>query len=330
MVEGGAVGGAHRLRSGRSLLLGSWHGADVRVEGPGVRERHARLLSASPTSWAVFSVGDAPLRVNGRPCKRAALREGDRLEVGGASLRMARAEDCLVVVQGLNQGETFEITRGVTLGRSVSADVTLYDIRCSREHCRVDTNAGGFSAVDLGSTNGTYLNEVRLVPGVPRPLLCGDRLRLGDTVLELRAAPPAHLPRQDAALARLAGAAVSERRTESLSRDALDGADLRGDLGRMAFSQVVQLLSYAGKTGELALDTPAGQGLVRFRRGRVDDAQLPGWEPGEPSFFALARQRGGSFAFRQDDAAPAPGGTRRIERGTLSLLLEAARRSDEA
>lgn len=49
----------------------------------------------------------------------------------------------------------------------------------SRRHARIFFQANCFYIEDLGSTNGTYLNGVRLEPYSPRPLGDGDELRLG-------------------------------------------------------------------------------------------------------------------------------------------------------
>jgi hypothetical protein len=93
----------------------------------------------------------------------------------------------------------------------------------------------------------------------------------------------------------------------------------------MAFTQVVQLLSYAGKSGDLLLETPAGPAGVSFERGKVHDAWCPQAKSPEESFFALAKLGSGRFAFHRGERTRSP----RVRQTTLSLLLEAARRRDE-
>lgn len=49
----------------------------------------------------------------------------------------------------------------------------------SRQHARIVADAGGYFIEDLGSANGTYLNDRRLPPNVPTRLRNGDRVRIG-------------------------------------------------------------------------------------------------------------------------------------------------------
>lgn len=96
----------------------------------------------------------------------------------------------LIVRSGPNPGRTFALTQPViTLGRDVTNDVVVNDSEISRRHTRLTQQAsGGYSADDLGSTNGTTVNGERLTG--PRLLRPGDILGLGETVtLEFEVAP---------------------------------------------------------------------------------------------------------------------------------------------
>lgn len=70
----------------------------------------------------------------------------------------------------------------VTVGRSEENNIVVSDLRASRVHLQVvkDDN-GGYSVVDLGSTNGTYVNGVRI--SSETRLNDGDELKIGNTVL---------------------------------------------------------------------------------------------------------------------------------------------------
>lgn len=89
----------------------------------------------------------------------------------------------LVVENGECRGDKVEIQPGVTItfGRDQRADITVTDHICSRRHFEVAETGGKFVLKDLGSSNGTFLNEVR-VEGEPE-LSHGDCLRAGETQL---------------------------------------------------------------------------------------------------------------------------------------------------
>ena len=77
-----------------------------------------------------------------------------------------------------------------TLGRSGEADIALRGDRgVSKLHARIETEASGYVIADLGSRNGTYVND-HPVGGEPAPLLPGDRIRLGRSVFVFEGGEP--------------------------------------------------------------------------------------------------------------------------------------------
>lgn len=77
-----------------------------------------------------------------------------------------------------------------TLGRSGEADVAIRDDRgVSKLHARIETEASGYVIADLGSRNGTYVND-HPIGGEPAPLLPGDRIRLGRSVFVFEGGEP--------------------------------------------------------------------------------------------------------------------------------------------
>lgn len=89
----------------------------------------------------------------------------------------------LVVLEGpLEAGKTFYLGKETLMGRSSQSDLELKDNFVSLDHARVFKDQDKFILEDLGSTNGTFLGEEKL--GKPRPLKTGDRIRVGQTVLE--------------------------------------------------------------------------------------------------------------------------------------------------
>jgi hypothetical protein len=79
---------------------------------------------------------------------------------------------------GHESGSAYEIpTRGATLGRG-DVEIRLDDPFASAHHARISREGHVVVIEDLGSTNGTYLNEEQLTG--PQPLHPGDRIRIGD------------------------------------------------------------------------------------------------------------------------------------------------------
>jgi pSer/pThr/pTyr-binding forkhead associated (FHA) protein len=73
----------------------------------------------------------------------------------------------------------FDVGDGAVLGRGDSAEIRLQDPFSSSRHARLVRQGSIIVIEDLGSTNGTYLNE-ELLQG-PQPLHSGDRIRIGDS-----------------------------------------------------------------------------------------------------------------------------------------------------
>lgn len=92
----------------------------------------------------------------------------------------------LEIVEGPDTGERLPLDGAVDLGRDPSLPHALGDAKVSRHHARVNASGSIASVEDLGSTNGTFLNDQPLeIATAIRP---GDRIRVGLTVLELRRA----------------------------------------------------------------------------------------------------------------------------------------------
>ena len=80
---------------------------------------------------------------------------------------------------------TFDGTSRVVLGRGAGSDVRLPDPSVSHRHAIVQVERSDFTLIDEGSSNGTFVGEVRLPRGAPRVLRNGDRIRLGRVYLDV-------------------------------------------------------------------------------------------------------------------------------------------------
>jgi hypothetical protein len=80
---------------------------------------------------------------------------------------------------GHTPGMEYDVGEGAVMGRGDQAEIRLEDPFASSRHARLVRQGSIVVLEDLGSTNGTYLNE-ELVSG-PQPLHPGDRVRIGDS-----------------------------------------------------------------------------------------------------------------------------------------------------
>ena len=132
---------------------------DVRAAADPVRTARDRPLPATPGRMdrtAVFVVPGV---------------EGPR-----ATIREIRAD---------HSSRTLEFDgRPITIGRAPDNALVLRDGRASRHHARIDGRRGSLVLADLGSTNGSYVND-RRVESVA--LGEGDRIRIGTTTLIVEA-----------------------------------------------------------------------------------------------------------------------------------------------
>ena len=74
-------------------------------------------------------------------------------------------------------------TAGLTIGRGRDNQLVVNDARASPHHAEIRLIGDGqhYSITDLGSSNGTFVNEQRLDPTTVRLLHAGDRIRIGET-----------------------------------------------------------------------------------------------------------------------------------------------------
>jgi hypothetical protein len=83
----------------------------------------------------------------------------------------------------LGSGRSYALTETTTIGRLAECDVVVDDPGASRQHATIRRTDAGFVLTDLGSTNGTLVNDR---PVQEHLLEDGDRVTIGETTLEFR------------------------------------------------------------------------------------------------------------------------------------------------
>jgi FHA domain len=97
--------------------------------------------------------------------------------IGPADVRSRSPRLVIERAPGHERGMIYDLDGDILLGRGGEAEIRLEDPYASSGHARIFEQGGILAVEDLGSTNGTYLNEELLES--PRPLHPGDRLRIG-------------------------------------------------------------------------------------------------------------------------------------------------------
>jgi pSer/pThr/pTyr-binding forkhead associated (FHA) protein/tRNA A-37 threonylcarbamoyl transferase component Bud32 len=189
-----------------------------------ISRAHARASRGSAGELTIEDLGSSNgTFVNGeRILAPRALQLGDLVRMGQTILQVTDREGRvpeptrigtpapgpppareLVVTQGAEPGRRLALEGEFVIGRAESGEGRLGDDpELSRRHARVFRDAAGRLTIeDLGSSNGTFVNGVRVEE--PTPLEVGDAVRVGLTSLELSepgratpapAAPPASEP----------------------------------------------------------------------------------------------------------------------------------------
>jgi signal transduction histidine kinase len=118
-----------------------------------------------------------------------------------------RAVATFFVIQGNDQGSTYELSSDrVSIGRDAQSTIQLHDQEVSRNHAELRREGVQYTLADLGSSNGTYVNRVRVQT---HSLASGDHVQMGKTLM-LFTASPAEAPHSAQAKVDIVGAGLAE------------------------------------------------------------------------------------------------------------------------
>ena len=203
-------GTAHeKLLTHEDVVIGRNPDCSIQVLDALVSRRHAALRWYEG-GFVVTDLGSVNgVVLNGQRIQQTApLEDGDQFIVGPLSFRFERsaAETTLAVsivrgfddlsapvlrmpylevVTGPQRGMRFELDQeSMTIGRPARGqqfDILLRDHAVSRPHARIERSEGGFTLTDIGSANGTLVNNRRIHQSTQ--LQDGDAIIFGEAVL---------------------------------------------------------------------------------------------------------------------------------------------------
>jgi diguanylate cyclase (GGDEF)-like protein len=88
----------------------------------------------------------------------------------------------VVIIYGADLGKRIPLGAGsIEAGRSTKCDIPIDQESVSRRHARIFWDGSGYRLKDLGSTNGTYVNDLLVTDGA---LSDGDQIKIGRTILK--------------------------------------------------------------------------------------------------------------------------------------------------
>jgi pSer/pThr/pTyr-binding forkhead associated (FHA) protein len=200
------------LRDG-TLLVGSGADCAMRLVLAGIAEHHCELVTQDGQTRVVPLTDAAATVLNGRQVAGEALvKPGDLLlfgkigcrvvaaersraplpapagagDMGSTRVRMAIPKYVLRGVSGPTFGRVYALVGTLGVGRSSDNDICIPIDEISRQHARLQSAPSGIVVEDLGSANGTFVNDKRV--HTPTPLQAGDEVRF-DTIRFLLMSP---------------------------------------------------------------------------------------------------------------------------------------------
>src|ERR1700712_2530407 len=102
---------------------------------------------------------------NDRDSEKTAVISGDQETLKRELQKAKEQAACLIIIRGQPQGHRFFLTQPeMIIGRDANADIVASDQSISRKHAKIEQTDGKVTITDLGSSNGTFINDIKLEP----------------------------------------------------------------------------------------------------------------------------------------------------------------------
>ena len=100
--------------------------------------------------------------------------DADNVSISATEIHAGKA--LLIVRSGAQSGSRYVLGQLITVGRHPESNICLDDVTVSRRHAQIEQVNGNYVVRDLGSLNGTYVNQMRIDE---LALEQGDELQIG-------------------------------------------------------------------------------------------------------------------------------------------------------
>jgi pSer/pThr/pTyr-binding forkhead associated (FHA) protein len=187
------LGGKEILRiplKGPTMTIGRDPQCDLHLDNRALSRRHAQIEKRGAAIWVRDLESQNGTFVNGaRIADPQALNGGDRIEVGRYEVRIdgveeARQDTPVLTLTGPEGRHRFAMVGDeIILGRAPSCDIAIGHKSISRRHMRIATEGDHFIAEDLGSQNGSRINNKRI--NGPTAFRIGDKIQMSEFTIEV-------------------------------------------------------------------------------------------------------------------------------------------------
>ena len=187
------LGGKEILRiplKGPTMTIGRDPQCDLHLDNRALSRRHAQIEKRGAAIWVRDLESQNGTFVNGsRIADPQALNGGDRIEVGRYEVRIdgveeARQDTPVLTLTGPEGRHRFAMVgEEIILGRAPSCDIAIGHKSISRRHMRIATEGDHFIAEDLGSQNGSRINNKRI--NGPTAFRIGDKIQMSEFTIEV-------------------------------------------------------------------------------------------------------------------------------------------------
>ena len=219
--------------------IGSGAGSDVVLMAAGIAPQHCEIHMGGTGATMRLSNAANAVALNGRQVVGdSAIKPGDIILFGKIGARVVAAEKANAIpsvtrppvaedvedgrtkvrqalpkfilrgVSGSTFGKNFALQGTMTVGRQPDCDICIPSDEVSRHHAKLQVMPDGIAVEDIGSANGTFINDKRVHTGM---LKAGEELRL-DTVRFMLVSPALEMQKvaADAGKKTVASAPVEE------------------------------------------------------------------------------------------------------------------------